>query len=238
MRKYTFYEGFTLAEVLITLGIIGIVAALTIPALVANYEKKQTVTQLRKVYADLNNAVRLSEVDNGPMQTWEYSQIKITSYEDAVPFIQKYYLPYFKSAKLLKKTELEDYVIIPSMTEPDKNTGWVTNFMVLNNGVIFSFFFNVPSGYIWCLADINGTQKPNKVGRDIFVFDVYNWTGAVNGNGFRVKFWANYFNDNEYYLRNYGQYACNEENTDIYARFYCGRLIELSGWTIPENYPW
>ena len=238
MMKYTFSKGFTLAEVLITLGIIGIVAALTVPTLVANYQKKQTVTQLRKVYADLNNAVRLSEVDNGPMQTWQYPQIRATYYEEVAPFIQKYYLPYFKSAKLLKKAELEDYVILPSTTEPDRNLGWVTNFMVLKNGVIFSFFFNVPAGYIWCLADINGVQKPNKIGRDIFVFDLYDWTGAANGNAFRVKFWANYLNNNVDYLRNSSQYACNAENTDAYARFYCGRLIELSGWTIPENYPW
>ncbi len=37
-------NGFTLAEVLITLGIIGIVAAMTMPALIANYQKKVLVT--------------------------------------------------------------------------------------------------------------------------------------------------------------------------------------------------
>jgi len=44
--------GFTLAEVLITLGVIGIVAALTIPPLVANYQKSVYVTQLQKFYAE------------------------------------------------------------------------------------------------------------------------------------------------------------------------------------------
>ena len=39
-------KGFTLAEVLITLGIIGVVAALTLPSLITNYRKKQTVAQL------------------------------------------------------------------------------------------------------------------------------------------------------------------------------------------------
>ena len=43
-------KGFTLAEVLITLGIIGVVAALTLPSLITNYRKKQTVAQLKKVY--------------------------------------------------------------------------------------------------------------------------------------------------------------------------------------------
>lgn len=41
-------RAFTLAEVLITLGIIGVVAALTLPSVITNYQKKQTVEQLKK----------------------------------------------------------------------------------------------------------------------------------------------------------------------------------------------
>lgn len=41
--------GFTLAEVLITLGIIGVVAALTLPALIQNYQKKATATSVKKL---------------------------------------------------------------------------------------------------------------------------------------------------------------------------------------------
>ena len=41
-------KAFTMAEVLITLGIIGIVAAMTLPSLVGNYQKKQTAMQLKK----------------------------------------------------------------------------------------------------------------------------------------------------------------------------------------------
>ena len=46
--------GFTLAEVLITLGIIGVVAALTLPSLVTNYQKQVTVNKLKK---DINEIV-------------------------------------------------------------------------------------------------------------------------------------------------------------------------------------
>ena len=46
-------KAFTLAEVLITLGIIGIVAAMTLPTLIGKYQKKQTVTQLKKAYRDI-----------------------------------------------------------------------------------------------------------------------------------------------------------------------------------------
>ena len=47
--------GFTLAEVLITLGIIGVVAAMTMPTLMTNYQKKSTATQLKKTYATISN---------------------------------------------------------------------------------------------------------------------------------------------------------------------------------------
>lgn len=42
---------FTLAEVLITLGIIGVVAAMTIPTLMSNYRKKQLETQIKANYS-------------------------------------------------------------------------------------------------------------------------------------------------------------------------------------------
>lgn len=42
-------KAFTMPEVLITLGIIGIVAAITLPALIGKYQKIQTINQLKKV---------------------------------------------------------------------------------------------------------------------------------------------------------------------------------------------
>ena len=59
---------FTLAEVLITLGIIGVVAAMTMPALIGNYQKKQTVSALQKAYTTLAQAVKLSELSNGEFE--------------------------------------------------------------------------------------------------------------------------------------------------------------------------
>ena len=52
---YRGFKGFTLAEVLITLGIIGVVAAMTIPTLIANYQKKVLENQFKKGYSTLAN---------------------------------------------------------------------------------------------------------------------------------------------------------------------------------------
>lgn len=45
MTKELYKTGFTLAEILITLGIIGIVAAMTIPTIIANYKEKKLITK-------------------------------------------------------------------------------------------------------------------------------------------------------------------------------------------------
>ena len=62
MKKFF---AFTLAEVLITLGIIGVVAALTIPSLISNHRKNVFVNQLKKTVSTVNNGVKLMLADTG-----------------------------------------------------------------------------------------------------------------------------------------------------------------------------
>ena len=64
---------FTLAEVLITLGIIGVVAAMTLPTLISNYQAKQRVTQLKKVYSVLNQAYLRVKEKYGSVESWGMS---------------------------------------------------------------------------------------------------------------------------------------------------------------------
>ena len=63
-------RAFTLAEVLITLGIIGVVAALTMPSLIANYKEKETVTRVKKVYSELSQAFLSAVNENGTPDNW------------------------------------------------------------------------------------------------------------------------------------------------------------------------
>ena len=55
--------GFTLAEVLITLGIIGVVAAMTIPTLIANTQSSKYRNQYKKTLSTLNQAVKMNEAN-------------------------------------------------------------------------------------------------------------------------------------------------------------------------------
>lgn len=67
MKRYT---GFTLAEVLITLGIIGVVAAMTLPSLVGKYKEKQHISQVKKAYSVLSQAFLMAKNEYGSPENW------------------------------------------------------------------------------------------------------------------------------------------------------------------------
>ncbi|MFA6989692.1 MAG: type II secretion system protein, partial [Candidatus Gastranaerophilaceae bacterium] len=65
MRRIKFKDGFTLAEVLITLAIIGVVAAMSIPGLINSTNKMENVVALKKAFSTLSSAYHMLATDNG-----------------------------------------------------------------------------------------------------------------------------------------------------------------------------
>ena len=230
-----------MAEVLITLGIIGVVAALTIPSVIINYQKKETVTKLKKVYTTLSNAAEMSIAENGDMKGWDWTLAQT----DVDKFIETYYLPYLSVSE--KKWPNENYRIYNLAGR------WViSNYsqlisVILSNGQIIIFKVAHDTGYMWIFADINGTKGPNRVGKDVFVFDGRNFAQR-DSNKYYIKFWgqsdlwgrASLIGDNiTENTPNTGGYGCSKENKyGYYSGFYCGALIMLDGWKISDDYPW
>ncbi len=64
------FIAFTLAETLIVMGIIGVVAALTIPNLNSSTNNMEKVTKVKKIYAELNEAHNRATAVYGPVETW------------------------------------------------------------------------------------------------------------------------------------------------------------------------
>ena len=91
MKKWI---GFTLSEVLITLGVIGVVAAMTLPTLIKNYQKQQTLEGLKVAYSIFSQAVEKSKQENGDISTWE------KSYSNMAP---TYILPYVENIGVINK---------------------------------------------------------------------------------------------------------------------------------------
>lgn len=67
LKFAAFKSAFTLAEVLITLGVIGVVAAMTIPTLITNITKKQLESQIKVAYASIQQAMRASIADDSDL---------------------------------------------------------------------------------------------------------------------------------------------------------------------------
>lgn len=97
-------NAFTLAEVLITLGIIGIVSALTLPTLMSNCRKYVIETQLKEFYSIMNQALKRAEYDYDDMDGWTWphqTKVDITNGNKIVEannsdyeWFQKYLQPY------------------------------------------------------------------------------------------------------------------------------------------------
>ena len=100
-RKKTM-TGFTLAEVLITLGIIGVVAALTIPALIANHKKTAVETRLKKFYSVMNQAITQSELENGDKSTWNIDMS--VEYEDLKALAEKIGIKHYQIGPLVRSS--------------------------------------------------------------------------------------------------------------------------------------
>ncbi|MDR1327395.1 MAG: type II secretion system GspH family protein [Heliobacteriaceae bacterium] len=83
-------KGFTLAEVLITLGIIGVVAALTMPSLIQNFKRKEVSVKLKKFHSMMSQAVLLAEIENGKTKEWDFSL-------SSSAFFEQYLKPYLKT---------------------------------------------------------------------------------------------------------------------------------------------
>ena len=173
---------FTLAEVLITLGIIGVVAAMTIPTLVANYQKKVYVSQLQKTVATISNAAKLlmaQEQTFNLNQTYLYNEeYSKEAYENSVG---KFLKTYFKTVKTcnvfddnINECIAENYKSLNG-TVGDGPWGYCA---VLNNGATICCYPFDEYDPMEIDIDINGKSKPNILGRDFFHLSL-NYSGAI-----------------------------------------------------------
>ena len=133
---------FTLAEVLITLGIIGVVAAMTLPTLIQKYQDKELANQVRKVYSDINNAAVKAQSDFAlPGDNSGLFNPSNTHLQTAQNFIK-----YFNGAKLCESRSKQyckqyyyDIKYANKYTENNlTTTAWQSLYptIILNNGAI------------------------------------------------------------------------------------------------------
>ena len=169
---------FTLAEVLITLGIIGVVAALTLPTLIQNHQKQVYVTQLKKAYSNISNALSQVVNDEGVVD-WDQACIVTTTYD----YQEKTNINecLHKVAKQMKALNIKDYGVTCSddwcKYGYDVDNDISTSTTLANDA---TGMFTTPDGMLYMfpcwnltnvVVDVNSISKsPNQPGRDIFEF--------------------------------------------------------------------
>lgn len=190
---------FTLAEVLITLGIIGIVAAMTIPTLIQKNFEKQTVAKLRETQSILSQAMRMAEDEYGDPSGWGLTGNNSESAEliakNLKPFLKlaadcgikdtKYACVSKNQYKRLNGENHGDYAI--SRTDCYK--------IALLNGSSIWWRTSEPSEdrYITFWIDVNGKYQPNMYGKDLFVFVYEKHSNSIKPLGSNKKdgYWQN-----------------------------------------------
>lgn len=184
-RVYKFSaKGFTLAEVLITLGIIGIVAAMTIPTLIENQRNKEFEVQLKKVYSELNQVAKLYlEENEEPIPT------AIANRRDSM---HKILLKYIKGTTVIDtniwnskdeegNSTFENYAKYTTLG--GQHAQQICDISGVRSDLSGrAYYYNDSpksgdNGPLICV-DLNGSKRPNISGIDYFIF-IFTVDGTV-----------------------------------------------------------
>lgn len=175
-------NAFTLSEVLITLGIIGIVAAMTLPTVINKYRDKQILTQFNHAVSLFSQGFMAMANDNGGKLTnimesgpWnDFRHLKEDFYKQYFK-IQKMCIPYGSFTECIPYK----YKALDKATEATNFCSTYRHIAILSNGMIFCL--GMPNGREdgWenrfeLEVDINGLKGPNVLGIDGFKFYITN----------------------------------------------------------------
>ena len=226
------FKAFTLAEVLITLAIIGVVAALTIPSVITKYQKRQTVVKLKTAYNILQQALIQSEIENGPHENWNYNLSSAVFFEKYI----KKYINYTKYSTLSSDNFTGvDYYMKPynastkipsSSNHPINSNGYPK--AILNNGMIFAAGAEPGPQKCSVAVDINGVKKPNAYARDVFYLCIHKNHKSL------TPFCVLPYSRSS--IINHQNYGCSK--TSNFGGQLCAGLIVIDGWQIKDDYPW
>ncbi len=220
---------FTLAEVLITLGVIGVVAALTLPSLIQDHKKQETSARLKKFYSAMSQAILFAEKDNGT-SAFEWTNIDNFKDEDgnfdqqnlhdeSYAYWNKYLNPYMKTLRVERGV----------YNAEDETKSKATK-------VYFADGSTAELNYGYCidlLFDTNGDRKPNEYGRDRFVFFITTEKSRTEGREHELyknqSFAASYLP--MYNTREKAINACKSEAK------YCSALLQYDNYEFKKDYP-
>ena len=220
---------FTLAEVLITLGIIGVVAAITLPSLIQRNVEKQRVAQLKKAYSELSQAYNLAIAENGAPTEWGMGGM----YEEKSHYIMA------KNMRKFLKLSVDCVDMTAEQTRVNcghdnlyRNNSYqygkgIRRLVVLSDGVIvnirtYSGLCNVQYSAIKNVCgvisvDLNGATPPNRNGEDKFEIFITRDSLVPEGiDGASHAF----------------EIACNKSIKNPYPSYGGGSMFACTAWVL------
>lgn len=201
--KHPLYKAFTLAEVLIVLGIIGIIAEMTIPTLIQNTQNAAMKSGLKVAYSTLSQAFTMLANDNSGTLSGYYSD------GNAVVTALSNHLKMIKTCSQSQTNgclgPVKDYYAYTA-------TDFDFPGFILSNGISVDIqywrqncdaqsYYSASTIYstnwecAYLMVDVNGLKSPNQIAKDIFVFTV-KADGTIYPTGSSGEIWA-YWKDNE-----------------------------------------
>ena len=223
-------KGFTLAETLITMAIIGVVAILTLPNLVEGYKKKVYIAQLQRVYNLIANSYAQLLVDEdvagmgdtymkdeGGPERFLKKYLKVTKDCGNAATERSTHGCFMSQYKAIKGTDTSAPAIYSSSYCVQINIGASICMAQTHedsvdysyNGSTGEYETDTYHGGSHIIVDINGKKGPNKAGRDLFTFYLYNdgqmsdsynvstsdWCADANATGYSAKCFDKIIND-------------------------------------------
>lgn len=174
-------KAFTLAEVLITLSIIGVVAAITIPALMNNIQDAQYKNSWKKAYSNMSQVATRVVQDNGGSLKGIFNDQFGQSAKD----LFKQNLSYIRDCDSADSAGKCWSTSVKNLSNTYSYTPYNNAALVLKDGMSILFFTNATGGGVDCSwtistdlkicgyadVDVNGfTKGPNQLGKDIYSF--------------------------------------------------------------------
>lgn len=212
-------KGFTLAEVLITLSIVGVVAVLTVPSIMKNYRYKAYATSLKKTYSQITDAVQA--IMNEEMTT-EFHKTTAGTKSSSTTGAEYFLNTYFKVAAKCNSNLNTECLgqSYKSFFSDDAGRAFGEACIRTTNGATICLTLNPANGITSVFIDVNGPADPNIVGLDTFVANIDN-TGSVTD-------WES------------DEKKCNTNNGSGYghvADYAAGCLTQImnNGWVIDDT---
>ena len=180
---------FTLAEVLITLGIIGVVAAMTLPVLISKYQERSWLTSFKRTYSVLYQAYLGAYQENGIASTWcpaKNSDCSKTYFDILSPHLKVVEIWGFDRPDILYQVTYKDL----DGSEIKSNNAFPTTHykFVLNDGTIIGIGYDGDLNMPLLDVDTNGLKGPNQFGKDLFHISLNSKNNYPVISGF-AKWW-------------------------------------------------